>query len=157
MYLSEFVSPPCGWVVAQPVSFPTGEGHPAKLLPKGRRHVGAGGSGMLYILNAFSISMLPPEGAVVKVSPISLGEAKALLNEGFESAVGHESTAQLLSTLLGMEVPPRRVAIAMSPGDRAVIFQLRTRLEEGKVLSKEEVEALYQQGLASFYLVEVLQ
>ena len=119
--------------------------------------MGVGGSGMLYILNAFSISMLPPEGAVVKVSPISLGEAKALLNEGFESAVGHESTAQLLSTLLGMEVPPRRVAIAMSPGDRAVIFQLRTRLEEGKVLSKEEVEALYQQGLASFYLVEVLQ
>jgi hypothetical protein len=109
----------------------------------------------VYLSNAFSLSMLPPSGAVIRVSPLTVEETKALLAEGFESAVGHESTASVLSTLLGVEVPPRRVAITLSPGDRVVIFQLRMRLEEGRILNEEEVKALYDQGLASFVEVVV--
>jgi hypothetical protein len=112
-----------------------------------------------YITNAFSASMLqplPPQGRIVKVRPVGLEEAKSLLREGeYISAVGHESTARVMSTLLGVEVPPNRVSITMGPGDRALVFQLSVRLAEGQVLSREEVEALYNEGKAFFCLVEV--
>jgi len=113
-----------------------------------------------FISNAFSISMispLPPQGRTVKVRPISLEEAKSLLREGYISAVGHESTARVMSALLGVDIPPNRVSITLGPGDRALVFQLSVRLAEGQVLSQEEVMALYEKGQASFALVEVGQ
>ncbi|MCI4454001.1 MAG: DUF1874 domain-containing protein [Thermodesulfobacterium sp.] len=111
----------------------------------------------IYVLNAFSLAMLPPQGATVKVAPISLEEVKSLLREGnFESAVGHASTAEILTLLTGVQIPVNRVAIALGPGSRAVVFQLRTRLDEGRVLSMEEVQDLYNRGLASFFIVEVV-
>ena len=115
--------------------------------------------GKLYVSNAFSLNMilpLPPQGRTVRVRPVSLEEAKSLLQEGFESAVGHPSTAEVLSALLGLPVEARRVAIALGPGDRALVFQLAVRLAEGQILSREEVLALYERGQASFALVEVL-
>jgi hypothetical protein len=113
----------------------------------------------LYLANAFSISMispLPQEGRTVKVRPVSLEEAKSLLQGGeYVSAVGHPSTAQVMSALLGVEVPPRRVSITLSPGDRVLVFQLTVRLAEGQILSQEEVAALYNEGKATFAMVEV--
>jgi len=113
-----------------------------------------------FISNAFSLSMLgalPPEGRTIRVRPITLEESKSLLQEGnYVSAVGHPSTAAVMSTLLGVEVPPNRVSITLNPGDRVLVFQLTVRLAEGQILSQEEVESLYQQGLASFVVVEVM-
>jgi hypothetical protein len=41
-----------------------------------------------------------------------------------------------------------RAAISMVAGDQAVVFKLKTRLEEGRILSTEELEALpYELGL----------
>jgi len=112
----------------------------------------------VYISNAFSLGMLPAsqEGLTLRVRPIILEEAQDLLEEGFTSAVGHSSTAQVLTTLLGFPVEAQRVAIKMSRGDRLIVFQLGVRLEEGRILNEEEVRALYEQGLATFWLVEVL-
>lgn len=73
--------------------------------------------------------------------PLSVEAAREVLSQGFESAVGHASTAQVISELLGIDVPCRRVSIAMQPGDRAVVFRLRQRPEEGKILSPEELLA----------------
>ncbi len=116
----------------------------------------------MYVSNAFSLNMLgqplPQQGRTIKVRPISLEEVKNLLREGeYISAVGHPATAEVMSALLGVEVPPNRVSITLSPGDRVVIFQLAVRLGEGQVLTAEEVLALYQEGKASFALVEVGQ
>jgi hypothetical protein len=114
--------------------------------------------GKIYLCNAFSINMLlplPPEGRTVKVRPVSLEEVKSLLQGGFESAVGHPATAAVMSALLGVEVPPNRASIAVGPGDRILVFQLAVRLAEGQVLSSEEVQALYNEGKASFVVVEV--
>jgi hypothetical protein len=114
----------------------------------------------VFLANAFSLSMLgaiPPAGLTLRVRPLTLEEARNLLQEGFESAVGHPSTAEVLSTLLGVEVPPNRVAVTLSPKDRVIVFQLRVRLEEGRILTMEEVKALYDQGLASFMEVVVDQ
>jgi hypothetical protein len=115
---------------------------------------------MLYIANAFSLNMLgqplPQQGLTLRVRPISLEEVKGVLQSTpFISAVGHPSTAAVMSALLGVEVPPNRVSITLSPGDRLIVFQLAVRLAEGQILSQEEVLALYEGGQASFVLVEV--
>jgi sensor c-di-GMP phosphodiesterase-like protein len=95
-------------------------------------------------------------GVVIKASPISLEEVKALIKEGFVSAVGHESTAKVLSSLLGIDVPFNRVQIAIKEGDIIVSFQFMIRLPEGKVLGEDEVLALYQEGKIKFFRVEVV-
>jgi len=113
----------------------------------------------VYISNAFSLNMfgnLPPEGRTIKVRPISLEEVKSLLREGdVISAVGHASTAEILTLLTGVEIPVNRLAITLSPGDRVIVFQLAVRLAEGQILTAEEVIALYNEGKASFAMVEV--
>jgi len=111
----------------------------------------------VFLTNAFSLGMLPasPQPLTLRVRVISLEEVKSLLREGFVSAVGHASTAEVITLLTGIEVPVNRISISLSPGDRLIVFQLRTRLEEGRVLNEEEVKALHEQGLTSFYIVEV--
>jgi hypothetical protein len=113
-----------------------------------------------YLSNAFSISMLgqlPQQGLTVKVRPVSLEEVRSLLQAGYISAVGHQATAEVISTLLGLPVEANRAAIRLQVGDTLVVFQLGVRLAEGQVLSAEEVWSLYQGGQASFFLVEVEQ
>jgi len=63
-------------------------------------------------------------------------------NSPFESAVGHEATARVYTQLLGVEVKAERKAIKVRPGDAVLVGQLGQRLPEGRVLSKEELEAL---------------
>jgi hypothetical protein len=80
--------------------------------------------------------------------PISVDEARSILAEGFISAIGHEATANFLSNLLGINIPTNRVNITMKPGDKALVFQVLTRLPEGRVLSVEELQAVpYRLGL----------
>lgn len=112
----------------------------------------------VYLSNAFSLSMLQMDPAnVLIIRPIDLDTVRDLLKRGFESAVGHQSTAEILTLLLGLEVKMNRIAIKLEAGDILVVFQLSIRLQEGKVLSSEEVFDLYNQGKASFVLVEVEQ
>lgn len=78
-------------------------------------------------------------------SPADLTEVRRLLSENndeFVSAIGHESTAQILSDLLGLPVAVNRIQYAQQVGDIAVIFKLRGRAPEGVILSREEVERI---------------
>ncbi|MCL2869812.1 YddF family protein, partial [Candidatus Saccharibacteria bacterium] len=58
------------------------------------------------------------------------------------SAVGHESTAQVLTTLLGITVPMNRIQFRQAAGQVALVFKLNGRPEEGKVLTAEEIETI---------------
>jgi Domain of unknown function (DUF1874). len=107
----------------------------------------------IYLANAFSLSMLPFKSATIKVKEVSVEEVKQLLTKHYVSAVGHESTAQLLSQLLSINVPVNRTAITLKPRDVLIVFQLLTRLPEGKVLSIEEIQKLP----FKFYVVEVVE
>jgi hypothetical protein len=113
----------------------------------------------LFLGNAFSLGMISPgtQGLTLRVRQLSLEEVKALLKEGYTSVVGHQATAEVMSTLLGLPVEANRVAIRLEAGDKLVVFQLGTRLAEGQVLSAEEVASLYKEGKATFFLVEVSQ
>jgi len=97
----------------------------------------------IYILNSLIIPADFSAGPVITVMrKASLEEVKSLLREGFESAVGHEATASLLSKLLGAEIPLRRVIVQAKPGDVLIHFALRTRLPEGRVLTEAELQQL---------------
>lgn len=98
--------------------------------------------GRKVIGNAFSASMLGKEG-ILCWKEISLQEARELVKGGsFESIIGHEGTAQVFSSLLGVEIPPRRVFYSLGENDLLLVGQINARLPEGKVLSREELEGL---------------
>lgn len=83
-----------------------------------------------------------------RFQPITLKMARKFVAEPFISAIGHESTAEILSILLGKNIPVNRVAIKMQPRDRALIFRLKARPPEGKILTKEEIDEIgYEFGL----------
>jgi hypothetical protein len=81
---------------------------------------------MIYVVNAFSLSMVPRDMlALVRFAPIAVRPVLAGLE--WSSAVGHADTAAMLG------VPCARVAVAMHPGDTVYVAQLAGcgRLPEG--------------------------
>lgn len=92
----------------------------------------------VYLLNTTVI----PCGAdgLWEATTLPLEFAKRQASKGFVSAVGHESTAAIMSELLGRQVPVSRAQVAPVPGDKLLCFKLRRRTFEGQVLSKEEIE-----------------
>lgn len=79
-----------------------------------------------------------------KLTDISLEEAKKLVDdaEKLDSAIGHQSTAEIMTTLLETEVEMNRQLFEQQAGQIALVFKLNGRPEEGKILSKEEVEKI---------------
>jgi hypothetical protein len=108
---------------------------------------------MLYLANAFSLGMLTGKEVLLKIKEVDLETVKSMLKaQPFMSAVGHESTARVLSKLLDIEIPFSRVPIKLQQRDKLIVFQLLTRLEEGRVLSEEELKQLQYK----FFVVEVV-
>lgn len=94
---------------------------------------------MIYVLNAAVV----PNWGVFEYSPVSLDDVRKLLSsEEFVSAVGHKATADVLSALTGIQIPVNRVQIKMSVGDISIIFKPAIRLEEGRILTQEELKEL---------------
>lgn len=83
-----------------------------------------------------------------EVKTITLGTAKALVHHALgagvelDSAIGHESTAQIMTELLGTNIPVNRQQFAQQPGQQALVFKLKGRPPEGKILTSEEIEAI---------------
>jgi len=114
------------------------------------------GGGRRYVLS----SLVMPCSAhhfVLECRQIGLDEAREWIRKGdFISAVGHESTAKLLSELLGAEIKPNRIFVDMDVNDEALAIQFLQRIQEGKILSKEELEKLYKEGKIVFRLIRRL-
>lgn len=114
----------------------------------------------------FNTSILTAHGTF-RYTPITLDHARELAqlsygstHPGFTdddrqigmgplvSAIGHESTAQILTTLLGVPVEVSRIQAGQEVGDLAIVMKLRGRPPEGKILTRDEVEAIgYEFGL----------
>jgi len=62
--------------------------------------------------------------------------------KGWTSAVGHESTAEILSDLLGVNIPQNRITVAPVPGDRFLCFRLMSRPPEGAILDRPTLESI---------------
>ncbi len=99
---------------------------------------------MITLLNT---SILTAFG-VYRYEPIALEEAKLMIARGFVSAIGHESTATILSELLGESVPINRFDYQQQIGDRAIVFKLKRRPPEGAILTADEIQSIgYEFGL----------
>jgi hypothetical protein len=108
----------------------------------------------VVLANAFSLSMLPMSSTetILKVKEASIEEIKELLSRGFESAIGHESTAAFLTKLLGVEVKAERKQVTIDANTILVVFQLLSRLPEGRVLTEEEIASVKYK----FYVVGIV-
>lgn len=78
-----------------------------------------------------------------ELKDITLEEARNLVTENeILSAVGHQSTADILTTLLETEVPMNRIMFEQETGQKALVFKLNGRPEEGKILTAEEIHQI---------------
>lgn len=62
--------------------------------------------------------------------------------KGIDSAIGHHSTAEIMSILLGIDVPVNRQTFTQERGQVALVFKLNGRPPEGKILSLEEIQEI---------------
>ena len=93
----------------------------------------------LAILNT---SILTTEGTFT-LKDLTLEEAKNLVKENnILSAVGHQSTSSILTTLLETEILVNRIQFAQETGQKALVFKLNGRPEEGKILTVEDIEEI---------------
>ena len=110
---------------------------------------------MRYVLSSL-VMPCSDEEFILHCKKVDLDEAREFVKEDFISAVGHESTAQLLSELLGVEIKPNRIFVDMKEGDEALAVQFLERVQEGKILTKEELEEMFRSGKIVFRRIKRL-
>ena len=88
---------------------------------------------MVKFANAFSLSMLGDVTTTrLIVRKLSKEEVKLILSQGFESYIGHQDTANVLSNELGLDVPCNRGMLLLGKDDVAIVAQyMGGRLPEG--------------------------
>lgn len=96
---------------------------------------------MLYLMSTTVI----PHGAngVWRMSAIA-AEAAAELAQStpWASAVGHASSAEAMTAVLGVTVLPNRLTVEPAPGDVFLCLRLHSRPPEGVILDRPQLEAL---------------
>jgi len=106
-----------------------------------------------WLLNAFSVNMIAEFPAQVGFNEVSIEKARGMLDAGFNSAVGHPATAEVLTSRLGLHVEANRVNVTLKPGNVALVAQVNLpRLAEGQVLTADEMAATP----VRFFRVEVI-
>jgi hypothetical protein len=91
------------------------------------------------LLNAFPNSFLPREGQELVIKGISEAEASKILKEGFQSFIGHESFASVLSPRLGVDIPLNRGQASLEGTVLIAAVIPPRRLGEGELWTEEEI------------------
>lgn len=107
---------------------------------------------MIYLCNSFSLQMLDLEKInFIEVTPLKEDIVKELLRNGFTSAIGHQDTANILTSILGFYVPMNRINISLTLKDTLIVAQITggrlpegtTTLPNGYQLKFVKVELIY--------------
>jgi hypothetical protein len=111
---------------------------------------------MLYLFN----TNIVPDECVARITKISQQTAKSIVSghkNEFISAIGHEVTANIMSTLLNVDVTVNRIHALPNPLDKAISLKINGRIMEGSILSMEEIEKVgYTLYLIEFYPANAL-
>ncbi|HHC19344.1 MAG TPA: DUF1874 domain-containing protein [Euryarchaeota archaeon] len=115
----------------------------------------------LVLASTFSPNMLglsEGEERAVFIKRISLETARDIVKKATDrySIVGHESTARLMSEMLGVNVPANRVQYLIKDYDTVLVVTLAFRPPEGKVYTYNELRQLYKEGKIAIYIVDAL-
>jgi hypothetical protein len=86
---------------------------------------------------------------------IAIQQVKSLLGDNFVNAIGHEGTIQLVNNLLGLKLTVNRIPVKLNDNDIALVVQVKERLPEGKILSADEIQKLYESNKIQFDLIKV--
>jgi hypothetical protein len=77
---------------------------------------------------------------IYEVETIGFETAKRLVaSNELDSAIGHQSTADVMTTLLETEVVLNRQEFYQEKGQQALVFKLNGRPPEGVILSKAQI------------------
>ncbi len=89
--------------------------------------------------------MIPFETAEIQAK-FSWVSKEEVMTAEFESIVGHQDTANILSNELGKEVKFNRISVELKAGDILYVatFNKKIRLPEGATTLPEGVEFVYQ-------------
>lgn len=102
---------------------------------------------MLKLVNAFSLNMLQEDCdyVVPEVEKFSFERAKKMLSkDNFESYIGHEDMAKVLSEMTGLKVESRRETLKIKEGDSLLVAQYSgPRLPEGATKLPEGAKVLF--------------
>ena len=101
-------------------------------------HSAAEMQGKKYLLNTPILT----DFGMYTFEPATIVDAQAFIGEDIISAIGHQATADALEEILGEPIPMNRIQVKLEKGDVALVFRLKTRLPEGKVLTADELKAL---------------
>jgi hypothetical protein len=73
----------------------------------------------------------------------SLETVKSIFKEcEVVSAIGHESTSNVVSAIVGVPVIMNRINVSMAVDDVMVAFKLNQRVPEGVILTADEIEKI---------------
>lgn len=103
---------------------------------------------MKFLTNTFSPAMLQAGASFQGYEIPTLEEVKKHL-PGIVSAVSHEVTASILSSLLNTAIPFNRVNLSLKPGDTVVCIIPTFRAQEAREFTFEEV---FQAGYRTFII-----
>ena len=96
----------------------------------------------MYILNT---SILTGFGSFI-YEPIEENRVVAEMQHyGFTSAIGHKGAADAINAVLApyqIVVKVNRIQAYMKVNDTAIVFKLKSRIAEGTILNKQEVEKI---------------
>ena len=86
----------------------------------------------IKLLNAFSLNMITA-GDNIQTWPLTIDECRSLLEKhGVHSCIGHEDTANVVSSVLEIPVAFNRVSVKLELKELAVVAQYKgPRLPEG--------------------------
>lgn len=78
-----------------------------------------------------------------KLEVITLEQAREIAQSCvLDSAIGHEATAQIMTTVLQTDVPFKRQVFQQQPGQRCIVFKIRGRVPEGTVLTLSDINKM---------------
>lgn len=80
---------------------------------------------------------------IYRMKEISYQDVRGLIRgERVESAIGHQPIADILSTLLDRDIERNRSSPHQRVGQIFIAFKLNTRIDEGSILNKEDIERI---------------